>query len=356
MASKDLSKVYKEAQQKAIHHYLQDNPSLSAFSSYYDPVIEKIEKQDDSEFLMLIPFAKQVLMFNSDKLNYQENCKTLAYIIKYIFELTPAEFDSSYNTEFLKRYNLKNICNHIVELTPEKVLKNNGFDTKNTILQSVWPEYYLQKFDPEYVPGKYTEDQIQDRLNVVSSINAEVIFNCSGTLKCALSRAALPKIMTVNNGEPDMELKENSDGTFEAVYKENADGSYKTIYKGDPNTCHGNTVDLLLYDAITEHLNNLNNDGLSDAKKLEFLASYKEHYKPISKAPGVFKIIAQRQIYANPLDFYMFNSSTEFQKRNLDTYMELRHKYFPQQENPLINAFYYYFKEKENDMERDFDE
>lgn len=339
----DKSKLYKDVQKKAIQNYLHDNPGLSAFSSYYEPVIEKIERQDDQDYLMLIPFAKQVLMFNSDKLNYQQNCKTLAYIIKYIFELTPAEFDSSYNTEFLKRYNLKNICNHIVELTPEKVLKNNGFDTKNTILQSVWPEYYLQKFDPEYTPGKYTtQEQINERLNVVSSVTAETIFNCSGSLKCALSRAALPKIMTVNNGEPDEKAPLN------------ADGSYKTIYNGDPNTCHGNTVDMLLYDAITEHLNHLDNDGYSDYKKLEFLASYKEHYKPASKIPGVFKVIAQRQIYANPLDFYMLNSSIEFQKEHIDDYMELREKYFPQQKNPLIDALYLYYKNLQ--MEREEDE
>lgn len=303
-----------------VKHYLNalnENPNLSVYQSYSRRTVEKtlqsLLTEQDVDNLTLIPLAKKILMCNSSELTYLQNCQALKFIVQYVLEITPEEFCSNYNIAFLKKHGIKNVCNRITENAPESVLVNNGFQTKETLLQCVWPEFYNQLYKDKNF----------------SSIDSQDIFNCYGTLKGSLCRAATPKIGTVKNGE----IEENA--------PLNADGSFKSIFAGDPDTCHGKSVDILIYNAISDFLES---HHWTVPQIFDYLANYKDYYRKAAQpVPGCFKVIDAREIYKNPLDFYMLNSSVEFQEEYMHDYVRARRQI--EEFNPLIEAIYELYQE-----------
>lgn len=324
---KNTSDISKEKGISIIKKYVKDNPSLSAYEPGYD-LLNELKSKDENWVLKQIPFAKKVLMYNSNKLNFEQNCNTLNFIVCYIMGITPEQFYANYSVTFLKRYNLKNLCHNISTELPNDILFSNAFESRNCIYQAAFPKNYLKMFDPLY-RDDYTNAEIKKRLREVTSYDYKDIYNCRGTLKGTLIRAATSKIDTIYNGD----LDENE--------PLNADGSFKTIYKGNPNTCHGEVVDTILYNAFSDHFKY---SKISTEDCFRYLAGYKTLSVTETTGnvkigpPSIFSILEARKVYSNPLDFYMLNSSVEFQKENLELFMSIRNEFYEQ--NPLINAMY----------------
>lgn len=293
--------------------------------SVYDKINIEEERQltleDFKDYKNKVSIAKNII-FNGrlpKNTSFEDQCRILRYIVEEIDHINVNDFDSIYSIKALRTLGVKNLTESMIMQAPESVKIKCAFESKRIIISSTWSEYYENNFEP---------------------LTATDIYFCKGELKSGLIRAAKSKPGSVMDGQNTEDV--------------NANGNLQKERSSKAKTVHGKIVDEILYKAMNEFFdNNLTNPDF--ISKMEYLASYKNYMRKKGEpVAGIFEVIKERGCYANPLDFFMFNSSEKDQTFYLDDYIEIRHKYLPCKDNvsKLIDMIYdSYIKEEEAELE-----
>ena len=245
---------------------------------------------------------------NDVNITRKENLDTIVsairYIVEEVMELTPAEYDALYSVTFNQKGLLDHAIRKVASWVPATVRKETLFDNKRILFKMCWPEYYQTHFDK---PTAYN------------------IFYADGEIKSNLSRAGKPK-QVINEIE---EVRILNNGSFSSAKK-----ARKRVYS------YGAEVDEVVFKAMWNMFGYLN---ISTKELFDCLANPK---KSSFNKIGCMKIIEKRECYPSPLDFFMWNSSVEYQMEHIDEYMEAR-KNAKLPELPILELRYKAFKKSQ---------
>lgn len=192
----------------------------------------------------------------------QDWCNAVRFIVEYILELTPAEYDSLYNAKFNASVSLSYTIKRIVEECPSWIRKECMFSQKKILLRMCWPEYYKEHYPP---------------------LSEWEILQADSDMRGDLKHAG--------NGQ-------------------------KTSFS---HTKHVDEVNEILYNAINKTWPIMFGGTVRDM--FTALANPKE--SGIHRL-GAINIIMDRKEYPSPLDFYFLQSPAEFQARHLHEYLQVR--------------------------------
>lgn len=297
---------------------------MESVTSIYEKIdLEELSFDEESkesikEYKNKVSWAKNVLFNNKMPLcNIDDMCKVLRYILHDIDHISIQEFDSMYSTKMLVNLKIKALVFNIIAEAPDEIKGECGFESKRIVFRTVFPDYYKTYFKP---------------------LTATEIFFCNGELKSGLIRAAKSKLDSVMDGQDIDEISKS--------------GMLKKQRVSKAKNVNGNTVDKILYDAMTQFLD-ANLETTDFIEKMRYLASIKGIMKKKNEPlPGIFEVINERGCYANPLDFYMFNSPVELQTYYIDDYMDIRKEFFGDEDavSHMISSIYNaYIEAIEND-------
>lgn len=269
----------------------------------------------------IICAAKKLIFedYQSDDLDPEKTGKlsnlqaAVKYIVEEVMELTPAEYDAIYSTALNQRTSLDHAIRKIVNYAPSSIHISANFDNKAILFKMCWPEYYEKHF--------------------VKPTPME-IFNATGEVKGNLIRAGRVKDVPIN----EEEAKILNNGKFSTAKKER-----KRVYN------HGKEVDKVVYQSMKSIL------PLFEMTTPElFLSLAKPRAAGWSKY-GFVKVINARECYPTPLDFYMWNSSPEWQLEHIEEYMEARRK-AKLEPIPAVEKIYTaYMNLKQREVENPYD-
>ena len=211
--------------------------------------------------------------------------EAIRYIVEEVMDIEPWEYDSIYSSAFNQKMHIEYAIRKIVEGADSSVTRQTLFVAKQTLFAEVWPEYYKLNYKQ---PGAWD------------------IFNATGEIKAGLIRA----------GKPRYE-KDPEEGVGRA---QNQNGSFSQRKKKKNVVNHGEEVDRIVYNAMKQIFSFIE---ISTEDLFYSLAKPKScgwnHY-------GCTKIIEARKCYPTPLDFYMLNSSPEYQRAHVWEYYRARER------------------------------
>ena len=237
-------------------------------------------------------YQKQKDFTNRQKLEITLGC--FLNIVEDCYELTAEEFDILYSANFIKVYKLEHTQKKIDQYCPIEIKKECYFSSKNIILRLCWPAYYREHYPKLTAFDILANDKIKAGLSLVSKHD----------------------VNKINFGE---EIK-------------------------DKTRNYGAIVDTIIYNAINDAWPQM--FSFSSVKDM-FIALANPKKSGLDKLSG-FRVISGRGCYPSPLDFYMWNSPIEFQRKHLLTYLDVREKSGLQPLPEIELITYAYFKEQSN--------